>query len=176
MATTAWATDPASESQLSYIHDLAQKHEISDEQAAFIAKVDAGERKLNKGEAHRIIDGLRECPRKSVSRDWPEIPPGRYAVVDPMDDVLKFYLVNKPVEGKWAGFTFLNVYASEELYPIKNKEHKKAIMTEIAKDPEAASVRYGMETRNCGVCGRKLTRKESRERGIGPICAAKQGW
>jgi hypothetical protein len=176
MATTAWATDPASDEQLRYIHDLAKKHEINDEQAAFIARVDTGERKLLKGEASRIIDGLKACPKKAVSRDWPDVPAGRYAVVDPMDDVLKFYRVDKPTEGKWTGYTFLNVYASDEQHPIKNTEHKKSIMSEIAKGPEAAMIRYGMEIGRCGICGRTLTREESRERGIGPICAAKQGW
>jgi Family of unknown function (DUF6011) len=176
MATTAWTEDPASESQLSYLHDLAQKHEISDKQAAFIAKVDAGKRNLSKGEASRIIDVMRGLPKKSVSRDWPDIPAGRYAVVDPMDDVLKFYHVDKPTEGKWAGYTFLNVRASDEMYPIKNTEHKKSIMAEIAKDPKEASMCYGRELGHCGICGRTLTDEDSRERGIGPICAVKYGW
>jgi hypothetical protein len=176
MATTAWTEDPASESQLEFIHDLSQKHEMSDEQAEFIARVHLGGRKLTKGEASRIIDGLKACPKKQVSRDWPDVPAGRYAVVDPMDDVLKFYHVDKPTEGKWAGYTFLNVRASDERYPIKNTEHKKSIMTEISKNPAEASMRYGRELGKCGICGRTLTDEQSRARGIGPICAAKEGW
>ena len=176
MASTAWTEDPASEAQLDYIKDLAQKREMSDEQAEFLARVEMGGRKLKKGEASKIIEALKEMPRKAVSRDWPDIPAGRYAIVDPLDDVLKFYRVDKPTEGQWKGFTFLNVYASDETYPIKNKEHKKAIMSEIAKDPQAAMTRYGHEIGRCGICGRTLTDETSRARGIGPICAAKEGW
>lgn len=36
-----------------------------------------------------------------------------------------------------------------------------------------AIVRYGHELELCGVCGRHLTDKESRQRGIGPICASR---
>jgi hypothetical protein len=176
MATTAWTEDPASESQLEYIHDLSTKHEMSDDQAEFLARVQLGGRKLTKGEASRVIDGLKKCPKRAVSRDWPDIPAGRYAVVDPMDDVLKFYHVDKPTEGKWAGYTFLSVRASDERYPIKNTEHKKSIMGEIAKDPKEASMRFGRELGQCGICGRTLTDEQSRARGIGPICAAKEGW
>jgi hypothetical protein len=93
-----------------------------------------------------------------------------------MDDVLKFYHVDKPTEGKWAGYTFLNVRASDEMYPIKNTEHKKSIMAEIAKDPKEASMCYGRELGHCGICGRTLTDEDSRECGIGPICAVKYGW
>jgi hypothetical protein len=176
MASTAWTEDPASEAQLAFIQDLSQKHEMSDEQAEFLARVGMGGRKLSKGEASKIITALKEMPRKAQSRDWPDIPAGRYAIVDPLDDVLKFYRVDKPTEGKWQGFTFLSVYASDEQYPIKNKEHKKAIMDEIAKNPEAAMSRYGLEIGKCGICGRTLTDETSRARGIGPICAAKEGW
>jgi len=45
----------------------------------------------------------------------------------------------------------------------------------IAEDPEAAVIRWGHRSGNCGICGRELTVKESVERGIGPICAAKWG-
>ena len=50
------------------------------------------------------------------------------------------------------------------------------VLDKIAVDPQAASVRYGHEIGACGVCGRTLTDSDSRERGIGPICAAKMGW
>jgi len=177
MATTDWRSEPASESQLDWIRDLAQTKEMSDKQAEFLAKVFADDRSLNKGEASKIITVLKEAPRKQVSHDaWPDIPAGRYAVVDPKDSVLKFYHVDKPTEGKWKGFTFLSVRASDERYPIKDKTHKRDIMAEIQKDPEEASRRFGREIGRCGICGRTLTDESSREKGIGPICEAKMGW
>jgi hypothetical protein len=48
-------------------------------------------------------------------------------------------------------------------------------MTEALADPMAAAVRFGRETGNCSCCGRRLDRKDSIERGIGPICAEKLG-
>jgi hypothetical protein len=109
----------------------------------------------------------RNCP-------LPEVPEGRYAIEH--EGTLKFYRVDKPTEGRWAGFTFLSVQASDELYPIKNFDAKREILTSIAVDPRAASARYGHELGSCGVCGRILTNEESRELGIGPVCARKHGW
>lgn len=177
MATTDWRTEPASEPQLDWIRDLSQTKEMSEEQAVFLAKVFQGERPITKGLASKIIDFLKEAPRKQMSTDaWPDVPAGRYAVVDPKDELLKFYLVEKPQEGKWKNYTFLKVYASEELWDIRDKHHRTQILREIQKDPRAAAILFGKETRRCGICGRRLTKQESRELGIGPICAARHGW
>ena len=46
-----------------------------------------------------------------------------------------------------------------------------AALERVAKDPTAAARLYGQETGQCSCCGRELTRKESIDRGIGPICA-----
>jgi len=48
-------------------------------------------------------------------------------------------------------------------------------LQEIAKNPTSAATMYGINTGNCSCCGRELTRKDSIERGIGPICAEKFG-
>jgi Family of unknown function (DUF6011) len=45
----------------------------------------------------------------------------------------------------------------------------------IAKDPLAAASLYGHEFKRCGICSRGLTNDASRERGIGPVCAANLG-
>lgn len=117
------------------------------------------------------------APVEPVRGDlWPTVPEGRYAVADPADNVLKFYQVDKPQEGRWAGFTFLSVMASSERHPIRVHETKKAILDAIAADPREAAARYGQELGTCGVCGRALTDEESRARGIGPVCAGKRGW
>ena len=103
-----------------------------------------------------------------------DVPAGRYAVDH--EGVLKFYHVDRPTEGKWKGYTFLKVQASDDLHAIKNRQYREAILAAIAQDPAAASKRYGMELGKCGVCGRTLTDEISRANGIDPICADKSGW
>ena len=48
-------------------------------------------------------------------------------------------------------------------------------LEQISKDPLSSAVAYGKKTGNCSCCGRDLTRHDSIERGIGPICAEKWG-
>lgn len=117
---------------------------------------------------------------------WPSavdsIAPGRYAIEwydgDESDGrtVVKFYKVDKPTEGRWAGRTFVNVQASDEFYPVRNPSTRQEILTLIARDPKAAMLRYGQELGHCGHCGRTLTDETSRALGIGPVCRGKLGW
>jgi len=50
-----------------------------------------------------------------------------------------------------------------------------ANVREAMHDPLAAAIAYGRKTIRCSICGITLTNKESRERGIGPICATNMG-
>lgn len=102
-----------------------------------------------------------------------EVPAGRYAVTDPTDGVLKFYRLDLPTEGRWAGYVFLKVQASGDLYPVRARAHKDAVIAEIAKDIEGAARRYGQELGKCYACGRVLTDATSRSLGIGPDCRNK---
>lgn len=45
-----------------------------------------------------------------------------------------------------------------------------------AMDPAAAAKAYGQRTGTCSICGRELTRAESIDRAMGPICADRYGW
>lgn len=45
----------------------------------------------------------------------------------------------------------------------------------FAKNPQAAALSYGQKTCQCCFCGTKLTTKESRTAGYGPICAENWG-
>jgi hypothetical protein len=45
----------------------------------------------------------------------------------------------------------------------------------LASDPLSSAVAYGRTTGTCACCGRELTKKESIDRGIGPICAENWG-
>ena len=64
----------------------------------------------------------------------------------------------KVKDGKWFG--------SQDILPK---------LEQISKDPLSAAVAYGRRTGNCACCGRDLTRHDSIERGIGPICAERFG-
>lgn len=46
----------------------------------------------------------------------------------------------------------------------------------VAADPAAAAKAYGIRTGNCCVCGRLLTKEESIDRMIGPVCAGRYGF
>ena len=48
-------------------------------------------------------------------------------------------------------------------------------LQQIADNPLESAVAYGRKTGNCACCGRDLTRHDSIERGIGPICAERFG-
>ncbi len=135
--------------------------------------------KWTKREASAEITRLLAMPRSAeatkAADDTPDVPAGRYAVGG-ADGVLRFYLVDRPTEGRWAGRTFLSVMASEEKHPVKSPSMRNLILKAIAVDPKAASLLYGKEIGHCGVCGRKLTDTDSRAKGIGPICAARMEW
>lgn len=134
--------------------------------------------RVNTGAASVLIDWLR-----GISRDEPvrtnarpanepgvDVPAGRYALVDEQG-VTKFYVVDRPEDGRWAGYTFLNALGSDERYPIRDRSTKARILGEIAADLDGARVRYGMEIGRCACCGRTLTDETSRAAGIGPDCA-----
>ena len=85
------------------------------------------------------------------------LAPGRLADICLVDDegTVKFNQVQIGAEGtKWAGFTFMSACASDERYPIKNRETKADILARIAADPFEALKRYGQEIGCCGHCGK----------------------
>jgi hypothetical protein len=100
--------------------------------------------------------------------DLPDVKAGRYAVNNEQGK-LAFYRVSRPTDGKWKGWTFVDVMASDERHPIKGFAAKKAILEKIAADPDAGP-RFGREIGSCYVCGRTLTDELSRQLGIGPVC------
>jgi hypothetical protein len=106
------------------------------------------------------------------------VPAGRYAVAteDGAVNELAFYKVDRPTEGRWAGFVFVKLIVSDDEQRL-SKAASAAVLAKIAAvGAEAASAAYGLEIGECGVCSRTLTNDASRERGIGPVCAEKMGW
>lgn len=104
------------------------------------------------------------------------IPEGRYALVQG-DGTVKFYKIDKPMQGRWAGYVFLKVQASDEFHPVKLAASQMSVYSGIHDmGVKESSALYGHTLGSCGVCGRTLTDAESIARGIGPTCAAKHGW
>lgn len=107
-----------------------------------------------------------------------ELAPGKEhvyvaALVD--DSKLRFFKLDMPTSGKWAGTVFIKEQASDDLYPVRNVGRQASILDALLADPGAALARYGKELGQCGICGKTLTDENSRARGIGPVCADKMG-
>lgn len=92
-------------------------------------------------------------------------PDGYYAL-DHGDNEISFYHC---IEGQ------VLAVAGPDEWP-QRQEAATRIVAEIAQDPRAASVLYGRKIERCGICHRRLSKKDSREAGIGPVCAGKAGW
>lgn len=118
--------------------------------------------------AVRACSGRPDRPRTDAPTD---VPSGRYAVK--VDGDLNFYKVNKPTEGRWAGYVFVDQVVGDNYYGIKVRANREKILAAIAVNPGERSRRYGREIGECGVCGRQLTDAASRAAGIGPVCAKK---
>lgn len=149
--------------------------EAEQERAAYEAKMRRDE-ELSLGQTLNALDEYIVQQRQA--NPWPSttelIKPGFYAIE--VDGTVKFYKVDKPTQGRWAGRTFVSVQASDELYPVRNPTARQEILVQIARDPKAAMLLYGQKIERCGHCGRTLTNEESRAVGIGPICRGKMGW
>lgn len=105
----------------------------------------------------------------------PKIDQGYYAIVDPADQVLKFYQVRVPKQGRWVGYTFVSQVCGENRLNIRDRTEREKILGEIAKNPLESLKRYGQEIGECGHCRKQLTDAESRAFGIGPVCRKKLG-
>jgi hypothetical protein len=139
--------------------------------AVSYADHDVGTSKFHQvGYLHREKDGKEQL-----------VPRGSYALDTSSDghwknDVTFFSVwIGAPDDSQRRGWWSVKMYLSDE----KVKLHRKQqiwVLEQIAKDPAAAASRYGLESEHCGICGRKLTKDESRARGIGPVCAERWGW
>jgi hypothetical protein len=184
------STEPsATERQVNYLNTLYRER---------------GERArtgLTKREASAEIARLLGQPKvadPAPATDMPDVPAGRYAVwtnewhaeVDGngntvnadistgyMTHSIKFYVVDRPLEGRWAGRTFVSVQASDEKHPVRNARDRVRVLDAIvAAGIKESMLLYGKEIGKCGHCGRTLTNDESRAAGIGPVCAGKMDW
>lgn len=177
-AATPTADDRgASVAQINYINNLLDKRVVDPKFGLSVEEIRARASELSMAKASEWINKLKRLPYapkedEEAAGVWTEVPAGRYAIEN-AEGVLRFYVVDRPDRGRWAGYTFLSVMASDELHPIKDHSAKYVILQQIEADPMAALTRYGREIGVCGVCGRTLTNEDSRAAGIGPVCAGR---
>ena len=182
----------ATERQVAFIHDLMDRKNLfacpswfdtvnamdEGEYKQHIARVKEQVKTVTKQRASQIIDTLKALPDEVSEPQSPpvytnDVEAGRYAVAMPHPDYdepqTKFFRVDRPTEGRWAGYTFVNEQASDEHWPVKG-DRKREVLAKIAAEPDEAMARYGQLLGHCGRCGRTLTDPLSRELGIGPVC------
>lgn len=130
---------------------------------------------LTKRRASHEIDTLIRCVRNhriqervEARQPVPFVEAGRYAI-DNNEGTLAFYRVAV----KDGRNTAVYVYASDEQRKLPAKAAAGVLRKLAATDLEAASIRFGQETRKCRKCGKRLTREESRAIGTGPECVNK---
>lgn len=95
-----------------------------------------------------------------------------------------FTFSDAPARGDWPAAIFVKegaiklgrIVGGKFIRSFACDDATEARVLAAAADPAAAATAFGLRTGVCGCCGRELTNAESRERGIGPICAQKYGW
>jgi len=165
----------ATEPQMNYLRALRDGKDLStlnEIQIVWLNETDMSfPTELPKQRVSQIIEVLVALPwKKSGGREGQEafdVEDGRYAV-EKDDGTLMFYSVKN---GRYK--TFVDVWASDTRYPIRNASEAKRILEAIKADPDAGP-RFGREIGRCYVCGRTLTDELSRELGIGPVCRGDQ--
>jgi hypothetical protein len=188
-----------SDPQRGYLLSLIEKKQVKPEQQGKLDLVmkclriseDPEEYGMSKAKASELIDWFLKQPDKANQQQQPRgggnpelvefckehgIRAGRYAVENE-ENILRFYTVDLPTQGRWSGWVFVSVWASDERHPIKGFDARFAILRKIAAaGAKQAMERFGREIGQCGICGRTLTDPISIEIGIGPVCRGKSDW
>jgi hypothetical protein len=179
------SSSPASDKQIAFLTTLLAERELGSEiRAALVQEIADGT--INKTQASWGIEQALAAPRKaSVTLAGtpapPAVPDGRYAITSDGETQARFYRVNSPKDGKWAGLTFVSEvkggatsWGNER--SIRDAAERTSVLNAIAADPQTAMANYGHLTNKCGKCHALLTDEVSVAQGIGPICIGTLGW
>lgn len=137
--------------------------------------------KLNKYDASRWIELALKVPaeyeapkstKNALKTSLPDVPAGFYAVPSRTgNNDLDFFRVDRPEDGKWAGYTFVKrVIGGHDDQRVRGTEMRLALEAILATGVDQARQTYGVEIGRCAICNRHLTDDESRAFGIGPTC------
>jgi len=186
MTTTDYT--PATDKQINTLFNLAVQmgwHKPEDK-ADFIKKIWAGIAEQDQQTSRRVVSDLISATIELVKKQrtgtdtarivrpaaTPDVPAGHYALVNSNDGKTYFFKVDRPTEGRWAGYTFVKRISGDNELRVDRAESRQ-ILAGIARNPLEAAVRYGHEKGVCSVCHRGLTDETSRTLGIGPVCLKK---
>ena len=171
--TSHRVSNPATEKQLEFVKSLVHSRQLDPEykteMETLIPLIE--DQQVPRMVVSRVIDKLKDYPRlpkedMKITEETTLPEAGRYAIE--YEGTMRFFKVDRPTSGGWAGFTFLNEQASDDEYPVRGPR-RRAILEALVNDPDALA-RYGQEIGVCGKCGRTLTDSLSRELGLGPVC------
>lgn len=169
---------PASDKQIQYVLGLQKERSLPPN---YMEYDEATLKLLERDEVSNIIVQLKAMSRKvgtSTQATRFTMPPGRYALNTDGRE-WKFYQVDQPKDGRWKGYTFIKRligapgdYKKLDMSPAT----RMAALSDIERDPRQAMINYGLQSGVCGRCSSPLSDPESLARGLGPICANKDGW
>jgi Family of unknown function (DUF6011) len=178
--------------QEAYIRSLIEERLTSEERERALELLPT----IDKATASRWIDKLKSKPKLQAARgngwdvEYSEkdghgylkngdaiVPRGSYAIPTPhrLNEISFFRIWIGDKDSEWEGAWKVEQRLSDEHHKL-HRNDARGVLDAIAKDPAHAAEQFGLQIGQCGICGRGLTNDKSRERGIGPICAARWGW
>jgi hypothetical protein len=168
---------PASDKQKAFVRTLLAEREGNPTAEAIRGALNVARTssQLTAAVVSDAITRLLELPKNQAKV---EAPAGRYAL--PAEDGhFVFYKVDRPTEGKWAGYVFVKqLVGSVGSWDEQRLSRQTADSTlaRIAADPEEAARMFGIKAKACGMCASPLSNVRSRAAGYGETCAAKHGF
>jgi Family of unknown function (DUF6011) len=172
MTATATAVRPATERMIWFIGKLSAERGIAFDEAAWTG--------VPFRAASAEIDRLKAIPRPAARQQGAatprtpttEIPAGSYAVPSRTgQNDLDFFRIDKPTEGRWAGFVFVKrIVGGHDPIKVRGAEAASAIAAVEAAGWQEAAAAFGREIGSCSRCPSDLTDVVSRFIGYGSTC------
>lgn len=174
--TPQMTPDSPTEKQVSFYKDLVMNKVLTDSARNRLAvELSQHTRKtISEAISWLITFPWKPKPTKTTASTKNSLAPGRYAILHSSGELL-FYQIDKPIEGKWAGMTFVNQLSGDNRIPVRDKQSRESILSSIQLNPIESLKLYGQKIGRCGHCKKTLTDSESREFGIGPVCRKSLG-
>ena len=160
----------------SLVEQVTRKGTLSDKQlfaaSAMLAKIESNKAKRKSNMISLDVSKIQAVLDKAdVSMKTPKIRVGDFVFSKPAAHSKNAGSLYIKQLGEYIGKVTGGYYL-----PVGSVS--KETITEIegiCKDPMESAVAYGRRTGKCAVCTRDLTKHDSIDRGIGPICADKLG-
>ena len=122
----------------------------------------------------RLYEG-RKPPQLITLQAYPDVPAGHYATPSRTGtNDLDFWRVDRPTEGRWAGYTFVKrVIGGHPDHSVRGTEARLALQAILNAGIKDSAQLYGQTIGRCSRCNRHLTDETSRQYGMGPECRSR---